>query len=250
MSLRLVHISDTHGPKWHTRLEIPECDVLIHSGDIGGRTTLLELTEFLIWFERQPAKKKIWVAGNHDLVLDKKWAHRIGTTNGSIVGELALQYHSDAIKLIQNYNVIYLNGKDHVHEGIKFWGSPMSPSFHKEYWAFNLDRGEEIRKEWSKIPSDVDVLITHTPPHGMLDKIEEKYKSTPDEDVHRGCVDLMAVIKKRLTNLKLHCFGHIHENTGIIQVPVSQTRKVWFSNGAIMNNSGDLVYGKPLIFNL
>jgi predicted phosphodiesterase len=42
--MKLVHISDTHGAKHHTKLIIPECDVLIHSGDLGGRTTLFELT--------------------------------------------------------------------------------------------------------------------------------------------------------------------------------------------------------------
>lgn len=248
--MRVCHISDTHGPKWHTRLEIPECDVLIHSGDIGGRTTLLELTEFLIWFEKQPAKKKIWVAGNHDLVLDKKWASNIEKTNGTVMGMLAKQYHEDAVNLIKNYDVIYLNAKDYVYEGVKFWGSPVSPSFHREHWVFNMDRGAEIKKEWSKIPNDVNVLITHTPPHGILDKIQEKYKQTVDEDIHRGCEDLMGVIKKRLHALKLHCFGHIHENTGFIQAPVSRTRLVWFSNGAVMNNAGDLLYPKPIIINI
>ena len=246
--MKICHISDTHGPKWHTRLEIPECDVLVHSGDIGGRTTLLELTEFLIWFEKQPAKKKIWVAGNHDLILDKKWINRQSTD--PVFSLMLNQAHNDALELIQNYDVVYLNGKDYVYEGVKFWGSPMSPSFHKEHWAFNLDRGNEIKKEWSKIPSDVHVLITHTPPYGMLDAIQEKYKSHPDEDIHRGCQDLIDVIKKRLFGLKLHCFGHIHENTGIIQMPVSQTRRVWFSNGAVINNGGDLLYPKPTVFNL
>lgn len=247
--MRLVHISDTHGPKWHTRLVIPECDVLIHSGDIGGRTTLLELTEFLIWFESQPATKKIWVAGNHDLVLDRQWAAK-REKEDSILGMISTQQHYDAIKLMQNYDVVYLNGRDYVYEGMKFWGSPISPSFHREHWAFNRDRGKEISKEWGKVPNDVNVLITHTPPHGILDRIQDKYKSTPDEDVHRGCEDLMGVIKKRLHSLKLHCFGHIHENTGLIQVPISQTRTAWFSNGAVMNNSGDLLYPKPIVINI
>lgn len=36
--MRIIHISDMHGPKGHTQLKIPECDVVICSGDIGGRT--------------------------------------------------------------------------------------------------------------------------------------------------------------------------------------------------------------------
>ncbi len=56
-------------------------------------------------------------------------------------------------------------------EGLKFYGSPWQPTFHN--WAFNLDRGEEIKKVWDKIPNDTDVLITHGPPFGILDKTVE-----------------------------------------------------------------------------
>jgi len=59
--MRLVHISDTHGKKYHNNLIIPECDVLVHTGDIGGRTTCFELVEFLEWFNKQPAKIKIFI---------------------------------------------------------------------------------------------------------------------------------------------------------------------------------------------
>jgi len=47
-------------------------------------------------------------------------------------------------------------------EGIKIYGSPWQPSYHD--WAFNLERGEAIRKKWDLIPGDTDVLITHGPP--------------------------------------------------------------------------------------
>ena len=59
--MKIVHISDTHGSKYHNKLEIPECDVLIHSGDVGGRTNLFELQSFIIWFLEQSATIKIFV---------------------------------------------------------------------------------------------------------------------------------------------------------------------------------------------
>ena len=49
---------------------------------------------------------------------------------------------------------------------MRFYGSPWQPEFHG--WAFNLKRGEEIRKVWEKIPDEVDVLITHGPPYGAV----------------------------------------------------------------------------------
>ena len=249
MSLKICHVSDTHGAKFHTKLIIPECDVLIHSGDVGGRTTPLELQEFLSWFNKQPADLKIFVAGNHDLCLDKVWSNS-GTD--SINQLIRQQLHADAKSVLAQYpDIKYLDNTDYVYKGIKFYGSPITPSFHRKNWAFNADKGEEISKYWARIPSDVDVLITHGPPYGILDLIPESYKSTPEEDVHRGCEDLYAVIKKRLISLKLHCFGHIHDGpTGVVIHQVSATRRPLFSNGAILSNNYTLVLKNPPIITI
>lgn len=247
--MRIVHISDTHGPKFHTRLMVPECDLLIHSGDIGGRTTILELEEFLRWFDKQPAKWKVWIAGNHDLCMDKEWAHR---KIDPIADMIRLQIYNEAQDLLKKYpGVTYLHDSSVTISGFKVWGSPMTPSFHRQNWAFNADRGEEIQKYWAKIPSDVDILITHGPPYGILDVIPESFKSTHSEDVRRGCEDLLAVIKKRLKDLKLHCFGHIHDGpTGLIKHQITNTRWATFSNGAVISNYYELVNVEPPIINL
>jgi Icc-related predicted phosphoesterase len=145
---------------------------------------------------------------------------------------------------------VHVTAVRHKHEGIKFYGSPITPSFHRQNWAFNADRGEEIKKYWARIPSDVNVLITHGPPYGIMDTIPLKYKQTPDEDIHRGCQDLLNVIKKRLINLELHCFGHLHNHYGVIKHPVSNSREILFSNGSILNEDYTQIVIKPLIINL
>ena len=245
--MTICHISDTHGAKFHSQLIIPECDILIHSGDIGGRTSLAELNEFLVWFEKQPAKVKIFVGGNHDIVLDKTWPVKVQDPVGKII---AAQSYLDAKELISKYNVKYLENTDFVYGGVKFYGSPITPSFHRAYWAFNADRGEEIAKYWARIPSDIDVLITHGPGYGTLDIIPENFRQTESEDLHRGCEDLKKVIKKRLLNLKLHCFGHLHSSYGVIQEPVSNTRTVLFSNGSVLDEEYKLKIRTSLIINI
>ena len=245
--MKICHISDTHGAKFHCQLSIHECDVLIHSGDLGGRTSLAELNEFLIWFEKQPAKVKIFIAGNHDITLDKTWPDKVKDPIGQV---LAVQSYLDAKELITKYNVKYLENTDYVYEGVKFYGSPFTPSFHKDYWAFNADRGEEISKYWARIPSDVNVLITHGPAYGYLDTIPENYKQTPDEDIHRGCGDLKKTLNKRLLQLKLHCFGHLHNSYGVVLEPVSNTRNVLFSNGSVLDEQYNLVVKQPLIITI
>lgn len=246
--MKIVHLSDPHGAKAHSKFETPECDVLICSGDIGGRTNPLELTEFLIWFERQPARCKIFIAGNHDICLDPSRGGVLRQQGKVVEALIVEQQYRDSLEMIENYKVKYLVNKDYVFEGVKFYGSPYSPSFHREHWVFNADRGDEISRVWGKIPSDINVLITHTPPYGILDDLHECAR--PGEDPHCGCKDLLGVIKKRLLNLKLHCFGHIHDNTGCELVKVSNTRRVLFSNGAIVDNQYKMLVVKPLIINI
>lgn len=245
--MRLVHISDTHSQ--HSNLVIPECDVLIHSGDIGGRTNLTELTEFLIWFEKQPAKKRIWIAGNHDIILDKKWSQKLKNQGNTYEWMIAYQAYQDAMKLIENFDVKYLCDTEYVWEGIKFYGSPYSPSFYREHWVFNADRGKEIQKIWAKIPTDVNVLITHGPPHGVLDVVEDKYLQAGQEP-HKGCEDLMNVITKRLLNLKLVCYGHIHDNVGIVLHHITTNRRALFSNGAVLTNHYKQLIVNPMIIQI
>lgn len=246
--MKIVHISDTHGSRGHSRVAIPKCDVLIHSGDIGGRTDLLELTEFLTWFERQPAEKKIFIPGNHDIILDKKFAEKIRNTGNMYGWSMHVDNHKKAMDLIENFEVKFLNDREYIYEGVKFYGSPYTPSFHKENWAFNADRGQEIKTIWGKIPYDTQVLITHGPVYGILDDLKEYAR--PEEDIHVGCKDLSNKIKEDLHSLKLHCSGHIHDNYGVQLMNVSNTRKALFSNGAVLNNRYEMLIREPLIITI
>lgn len=247
MITKIVHISDTHGDPFHSKVVIPECDILIHSGDFSEwRGTIRDLTLFLTWFEKQPAKVKIFISGNHDCVMDKQWCNNRPDTISQI---LARQQYLDAMSMIEKYKVKYLCNNEYIYQGIKIWGSPYSPSFGND-WAFNADRGEKIMKQWSKIPSDVDILITHSPVYGIQDRIEDKYMREGENDNHKGCKDLLDVIKKRLTKLKLHCCGHIHDEVGVVLRRVSNTRRVLFSNGAVINNDAQQLITNPLIINL
>lgn len=246
--MTICHVSDTH--TFHNQLTTPEVDVLVHSGDIGSRTNSEELIQFLSWFENQPAKIKIFIGGNHDWCLDPRKANELKKVGEVFGWSLQMERYNTARELIKSYRVVYLNNKEFVYEGVKFWGSPYSPSFNRENWVFNADRGEEISKEWSKIPSDVNALITHTPPYGVLDMVPDRYKRYPDEDIHTGCKDLLGVIKKRCNKLKVHMFGHIHSQYGVVSENISRSRKILFSNGSVLDNDYHVEITKPLIITI
>jgi len=109
--------------------------------------------------------------------------------------EVAEQYLADK-------DIIYLNDTGTTIEGLKIWGSPVQPEFFN--WAFNRERGEDICKHWDLIPDDTDILITHGPAFGILDRVLE--------GEYVGCSDLLKKIKQ--IKPKIHAFGHIHEAYG------------------------------------
>lgn len=248
--MKICHISDTHGYAGHSRLEIPkDISVLCHTGDIGGRTNLKELITFLTWFESQPGKK-IWTAGNHDHALDPTWADKL-KAQGNIYGwSRAIEDHKAAMELISKYDVVYLNNQEYIHNGVKFYGSPYSPSFFPEYWVFNADRGERIQEEWDKIPDDVNILLTHTPVYGIMDEIPLNFKRYPEEDVHVGCKDLLDTIRKRLSKLQLHLSGHIHDGHSGVVVKKINNRPIIFSNGSVLDNDYKQLITKPFVIEI
>lgn len=179
--MQIVAISDTHGK--HRDLQpLPEGDVLIHAGDVSRGGTKDQVTDFLEWFAEQKHTHKIFIAGNHDFFFEESEAKKIS-------------------RIIPK-NIIYLNDSGVEINGLKFWGSPITPWFNN--WAFNRNRGSEIKKHWDLIPNDTDVLITHGPPFGILDETVYGKRT--------GCEELLLRVYQ--VKPQYHIFGHIHEDYG------------------------------------
>lgn len=177
--MKIDCISDLHG--YYPELE--GGDILIVAGDLTARDTATEHEHFIDWISKQKYTHKIVVAGNHDLHIESK----------------ALPILDDGIDYLEDNGVTI--------EGLKIWGTPWSvvmPSWHPKCKAFGRERDSEIEKYFKAIPSDADILVTHTPPFGILDKCY-------DGSIV-GSKSLMRAVKR--INPKLHVFGHIHECGG------------------------------------
>lgn len=142
----------------------------------------MEILDFLDWFANQKFRHKVFIAGNHDFFLERA--------------------HTNVIEQMIPKDVIYLNDSGVELDGVKFWGSPITPWFNN--WAFNRERGMEIKQYWDLILEDTDVLITHGPPFGILD--ETVYGD------RTGCEELLLRVNQ--VKPKYHIFGHIHEDYG------------------------------------
>ena len=197
--MRIVHISDTHG-KHRLLQNLPPAEVFIHSGDVSNIGSENEIMDFLEWFVELPYKYKIFVAGNHDY----------GLRGASIDG--------------LPENCFYLCNSAVTIEGLKFYGVPL---FMDDITEGDLDNS--IRK----IPADTDVLITHQPPHNILD--------FADNINYGDSILLQTVLKIKPT---FHFFGHIHSAYGI-----KKNNSTTFVNAAILNEYDELVH-KPVLVEL
>jgi Icc-related predicted phosphoesterase len=178
--MRLACTSDTHGQ--HASIRVPECDVFVHAGDFTRRGRPSEALHFLDWLAAQPARHKLVTPGNHDRCSEREpeWFAEEAAQRG----------------------VSLLIDCEQVCEGVRFWGSPVTPRFRN--MAFNRDRGAAIRSHWERIPEGIDVLVTHGPPRGIGDRMLL--------GAHVGCQDLRAELER--IQPRVHVFGHIHEAFG------------------------------------
>lgn len=133
--MKILHLSDTHGCNLRLN-ELPEADVLVHSGDFTMTGSEQEALDFLNWFCDQPYAHKIFICGNHDDCL-----------YGATIDGL-------------DSNVHYLCNSGVEIDGVKFYGVPMfmGDCVTDRQWH-NIER----------IPDNTDVLITHSPAYGILD---------------------------------------------------------------------------------
>lgn len=198
--MKIVFISDTHLRHERYPIEVPECDLLIHSGDALARGSWDELRVFASWFENLKAKHKVFVAGNHDRIFERDRKTAEGMLPKS---------------------VIYLQDSQVEIEGLKIYGSPWQPEFCE--WAFNLPRGHQLRKKWEAVPAGIDILVTHGPPLGILD-----FSQFGNE--HVGCADMRQELYR--IKPKIHAFGHIHGDYG-----TAKWANILFVNAALCDES-------------
>lgn len=184
----IVAISDVHNR--HEKIKIPECDLLIVAGDYTSQGYEHEVRNFHIWLNKQPARHKIVVQGNHEKDVERNFNLMKSVAETACPG------------------VIFVEHELVVIEGIKIFCSAYTPWFYD--WAYNVER-DVISNKWKDIPMDTEILVTHGPPHGILDQVYQVDGVTPRERV--GCYALMEKLVQ-LPKLHTHIFGHIHSSHG------------------------------------
>lgn len=208
-NLKVWHFSDTHGH--HKGLNVPfDIDIAICSGDATNyydlARNMVEWGNFIEWYANVPVPIKIYVPGNHD----------------------ATCYHHEKMcrEMCKTEGIEYLNKDMFSVYGLNFWGDPTTPTFGA--WYFTADRAK-THKHWNLIPEDTDVLITHGPRWGYLDV-------STTGGLHLCGDKALGTRIDNLPNLKLHCFGHIHDSSDATNAGVFKRNGVYYSNAAAVKD--------------
>jgi len=212
--MKITLISDTHNKHKFVTNDLPGGDLLIHAGDLSSMGYEHEIREFCKWFNNiDNYTHKVFIAGNHD------WGFQ---NNLEIVKEI-LDFYENITYLQDNSTLL---GEDMV----SVYGSPWQPEFYN--WAFNLPRqGVELKEKWDNIPNNTDILITHGPAYGYVDKVIGRTENL-------GCELLTERIKE--LKPKIHVCGHIHTGYGY-----TFDGDTHYINASVLNESY-VYYNKPL----
>lgn len=168
--------------------KLPGGDLLIITGDLTARDKEKEYLDCFDWIHEQNYRKKVLIAGNHDTLMQKD----------NYSGPMHCEFE-------------YLCDSYIIFEGIKIYGTPWTLNFkgqNPKCKGFGIETEEELEQKFSDIllhHDDVDILVSHSPPYGILDKIIE--------GDHVGSKYLRNALEYAIRP-KLHVFSHIHESYG------------------------------------
>ena len=176
----IVCVSDTHG--WHRDVAVPPGDVLVHAGDITRKGELKTLVDFDDWLGTLPHRHKVVICGNHDFCFQEQPA----TARSSSATPFTCRTKASRSTACASTGARGSRGSAAGRSTCS--AAPSSPPCGRT------------------IPDGTDILVTHGPPAGILDRT---YRG---EAV--GCQDLLDRV--RAVRPRLHVFGHIHEAAGVV----------------------------------
>jgi Icc-related predicted phosphoesterase len=227
---RVMVISDTH-EHFLDGATMPQVDIFLHTGDLTNFGELEALKKSMKMLSTIEAELKLIIAGNHDISLDA-----IPRVENMSDEEYA-KYHQEALEIMtgpvaKEAGVTYLEEGTYtftLHNGaiFKVYASPYTAG--SGGWAFayksfedrfnNANQTSQTSIATNYIQSGVDIIMTHGPPHSILDQVDNE---------NLGCPTLLRAVSR--TRPLMHCFGHVHEGHGANIV-------TWKPDGSIKNPS-------------
>ncbi|KAF4996988.1 hypothetical protein FDECE_12227 [Fusarium decemcellulare] len=213
---RVLMLSDTHGLRFHdNKKPHKSADVAIHCGDLTNDSKLHDFEQAIQLLNEIDAPLKLVVAGNHDFSLDDSaFQQKVNEANRLAQEDLSQNIkeeygdYGDARRLFEEARD---KGIKFLGEGsyqfsldngamLRVYASPYTPATSgSSDWGFQYNGAHEFA-----IENGTDIVVTHGPPHGIMDVTTEKQRV--------GCPQLFAAVAR--AQPRLHCFGHVHNSWG------------------------------------
>ncbi|KAI1814360.1 ser/Thr protein phosphatase family protein [Poronia punctata] len=206
---KFIIVSDTHADDDIRLNGDITADVAIHCGDLTEESKMEEFRETLQLLREINAPLKLVIAGNHDFTLDEtafraKVAEVVPALEPKLVESVYGRYGEARECLKNTPGLTFLDEGTHkftLDNGalLTVYASPYTPS-EAGGGAFQYSPRSG---HWFDIGEQVDIVVTHGPPHGVLDVAQSQ---------RAGCPHLFAAVAR--ARPRMHCFGHIHEGWG------------------------------------
>ncbi|KAF4341303.1 metallophosphoesterase domain protein [Fusarium beomiforme] len=189
-------LSDTHGLQFAAdKKPLVSADVAIHCGDLTEDSKLQGFKE-AIQLLKEAFKDKIAEASR---LVQEDLEQTINDEYGDY-GEasgLFLEARDHGIIFLEegSHEILLENGAS-----MRLYASPYTPVTRGSTdWGFQYNGFHEFA-----IQKGFDVVVTHGPPHGIMDMTTDKQRI--------GCTQLFAAVAR--AQPQLHCFGHVHNGWG------------------------------------
>lgn len=216
-SVRIAHMSDTfnHLKPSGKKEFMPFGEILVHSGNFTCKGTEEEFQQF-----------DSWLASMKDY-----YHYRIVCLGHKDVGRFGTDW--DTYKsLLPSATHVLCNEEANIL-GIRFYGCPWHWGYKFNY-VIKPSVSSAINTRYNDIPENIDILITHGPAYGRLDR-------TFDGE-HVGSRELMDALRKAKPLVHLH--GHLSEGRGIFphfgHLPLTL-------NSAMCDKSRKIMYACPQV---
>eukprot|EP01084_Bolivina_argentea_P294659 507077_1 len=249
--IKILCISDTHNNEFNITIsDLPYADIIINAGDMTQLGSLNELMYYNRWVANyikghRNTKYSIVVAGNRDQTLHPHFYNSFGYKRRGTHSKKTKtkENTTECIEMISK-NSIYLQDKMINIFGLNIYGTPWTSINDKTQWAFQAQKGgKRLKNIWNKIPNDIDILISHSPPYLHGDYAYDM-KTKDGFGQHVGDKDLRNKIRE-INNIHFHVFAHVHEGYG---VTMEDGLNTVFVNSALLDVNSHNITKKPIMF--
>jgi len=192
--MKICAFSDMHG-NYDFKVEL--CDIVLICGDIvplhiqrnDGLSEEWFKTFFIPWCNNLPCEKVVFIAGNHDKLMESN-PERV---------RLALEGQD---------KIVYLECECYEYNGKIIYGTPLCKKFYNwHFMSLTLEEQKKLYERHLKAIGKIDILLCHDAPYGISDVLLQKDCWWAD-GTHIGNTALRWLVDEAKPQLVFH--GHLH----------------------------------------